>query len=85
MKNKEVTTYEAKTHLSKYLTMAKKGIEIVIKRGNVPIAKLTALEESKEAKPRRPKVGTRTSGPIEYDDDCFNPLSDEELKEDWGI
>ena len=85
MKSKQVTTYEAKTHLSKYISMASKGTEIIIKRGSVPVAKLTALDESKEVKPRRPKVGTRTSGPIEYDDDCFCPLSDAELEKDWGL
>ncbi len=39
----EVTVHEAKTHLSRLLARVEAGEEIVIKRGQKPIARLSAL------------------------------------------
>ena len=46
----QVTTREAKTHLSRLIRQALEGEEIVIMRGKQPVAKLTALTG---ARPRR--------------------------------
>ena len=48
---------------------------------NVPVAQLTAVEPTNT---KRPKVGTHTSGPVGYAENCFHPLTDEELAE-WGL
>lgn len=79
---KTVTTHEAKTHLSRLLAEVEAGEEVTIARGSRPIARLVP---AKATAPRtRPKVGTRTSGPVKYADDAFAPASDAELKE-WKV
>ncbi len=78
---KKVTTHEAKTHLSKLLNEVEAGEDIVICRGTVPSARLVAVDVTVK---RRPKVGQTTSAPVEYDNDAFAPLSDEELAQ-WGL
>jgi prevent-host-death family protein len=45
-----VKVHEAKTHLSRLLERVEKGEEIVIARGNVPVARLVRVA----AVPRRP-------------------------------
>ena len=77
---KTATTHQAKTHLSRLLKEVQTGETIVILSGNVPVAQLTAVEP---ANTKRPKVGTHTSGPVGYAENCFHPLTDEELAE-WG-
>ena len=79
---KTVTTHEAKTHLSKLLAEVEAGEEVVICRGSRPAARLSPL--ARPSSPRRPRVGTRTSGTITATADAFAPLSEEELKV-WGL
>lgn len=79
---KSVTTHEAKTQLSRLLAEVEAGEEITIRRGNVPIAKLTAVRG--KARRVRPRVGTVTSQPIRAAADAFAPLDEEALK-DWGV
>jgi len=43
------------------------------------VALCSAKEESS-----RPRVGEITSQPVAYEDDCFAPLSDNEMTE-WGF
>ena len=76
-----VTTHEAKTHLSKLLAEVEAGEEVTIARGSRPVARLVPVHDT----PRRtrPKVGTRTSGPVRCADDAFAAASDEELAK-WG-
>lgn len=45
---KTVTVHEAKTHLSRLLREVEAGEEIVIKRGNKVVARLTAPKETRE-------------------------------------
>lgn len=78
---KTATTHQAKTHLSRLLKEVQGGETIVILNGSVPVAKLTGVEPSRIA---RPEVGTRTSEPVRYAEDAFQPLSDGELEE-WGL
>jgi prevent-host-death family protein len=39
-----VTIHEAKTHFSKLVRRAEAGEEIVVRRGSVPVARITPLE-----------------------------------------
>ena len=63
------------------LKEVQRGEVIVILNGTTPVAKLTAIEQSGTG---TPNVGTRTSMPVQYADDAFQPLTDQELKE-WGL
>ncbi len=78
---KTVTTHSAKTHLSRLLKEVQHGETIVILHGKEPVAKLTAMKQKRQT---RPKVGEITSGPISYTDDTFVPLDEKELEE-WGL
>lgn len=77
-----ITTHEAKTHLSRYLAAAEAGREIIIARGNKPVARLVPYARERDKK--RPKVG-RTLGP-EFDvpDAALAPLSKKDLR-NWGL
>lgn len=79
---KTVTTHEAKTHLSRLLNDVEAGEEVVICRGSAPVARLVPVTTS--SAPRRPRVGTLTSAPVEVADGAFDPLEDAELVS-WGI
>jgi len=79
----EVTTHQAKTHLSSLISRALEGEDIVICRGSQPLVRLVPVEPVKQAR-KRPRVGTVTSSPIKCSDDAFAPLTDEELRE-WGL
>ena len=78
---KTATIHQTKTHLSRMLKEIQGGEPIIILNGSTPVAKLTAIEPSPV---RRPKVGTRTSPPVHYAADVFEPLTEEQLRE-WGL
>lgn len=78
---KTATIHQTKTHLSRMLKEIQAGETIIILNGSTPVAQLTAIQAPAV---RRPKVGTRTSQPVQYAADVFQPLTDEELKE-WGL
>ena len=78
---KTATIHQTKTHLSRMLKEIQGGEPIIILNGSTPVAKLTAIEPSAS---RRPKVGARTSRPVHYTADAFQPLTDDQLKE-WGL
>lgn len=66
---------EAKAHLSELVQKALLGEEVIIARGNKPLLKLVPLETG-----RKPRVPGSAKGKIVISDDCFEPLSEEELK-----
>jgi len=72
---KPVTIHQAKTNLSKLIARAEAGEEVVIARGDKPIAKIV---------PVRPPKGKRKpgawKGKIKLDDSFFEPLPEEELR-----
>lgn len=76
-----VTIHQAKTHLSRLLMQVKTGAEVLICKGSQPVAKIVPYQEKKE---KRPPVGVITSAPVVYDEDCFDPLTDEQM-EQWGL
>lgn len=67
----KVNVHEAKTQLSKLLVKVQEGEEVIIAKGNKPIAKLVLLEEMK---PER-KIGS-AKGQIFIADDFDEPLED---------
>jgi len=67
----QVNIHEAKTHFSKLIKEVLKGEEIIIAKGNKPIAKLVSIEEKK---PQR-KLGT-AKGKIIVSPDFDEPLND---------
>jgi prevent-host-death family protein len=70
------TIHQAKTNLSRLLKEASEGKEVIISRGDQPVAKLTAI--GKAAKKRIPG---KLAGKISYAADLFQPLTDQELAE----
>ncbi len=78
---KTATIHQTKTHLSRMLKEIQGGETIVILNGSTPVAKLTAIEPSPV---QRPRVGTRTSLPVHYAADAFEPLTEDQLRE-WGL
>lgn len=79
---KRVSTHEAKTHLSRLITEACEGEDIIVCRGDLPMVRLVPVKGSTFMS--RPKVGVITSEPVGYAEGAFEPLSEQELDE-WGI
>jgi antitoxin (DNA-binding transcriptional repressor) of toxin-antitoxin stability system len=77
----KATIHEAKTHLSKLISAVESGKEVILYRDKQPVARLIGLRRGDN---KRPPAGVITSKPVHYSDDCFSPLTDEELRE-WGI
>ena len=78
------TVHQAKTHLSRLLKEAEAGEEVVVMRGKKPVARIVAIDE-----PAAPKLPFRLmgafAGKIHWDEDAFDPMTDEELVEcGWG-
>ena len=78
-----ITTHEAKTHLSRYLAEVERGREYVIAGGKKAVAKLVPIEPPKTK--RRPNVGDTIDKQYHIPDSAFAPLTDKELKEEWGL
>ncbi len=74
-----VKIHEAKTHLSDLLARVEAGEEVIIMRGDTPVARLMPL--AAEEKPRR-QPG-RFKGVFDLDDRFFEPLPEDEL-EAWN-
>jgi antitoxin (DNA-binding transcriptional repressor) of toxin-antitoxin stability system len=79
---KSVTTHEAKSQLSRLLAEVEAGEEVIIRRGDKAVARLTAV--GAPGRRTRPAVGTTTSASVRCSSDAFAPLTDEELKQ-WGL
>ncbi len=78
---KSVTIHEAKTNLSKLLAATAEGEEIVVCKGDHPVARLVPYRRPSV---KRPRVGEITSGPVTYSADCFTPLSADDAAL-WGL
>ena len=72
---KQVNIAEAKTHLSRYLSLVEKGETVVLCRRNVPVAEIRPLP----ARPRRPRPVGIDKGRYTVPDSFFEPLPDEIL------
>jgi prevent-host-death family protein len=78
------TVHQAKTHFSRLLKEAEAGKEVIVMRGTKPVAKIVAIDE-----PAKPDVPFRLlgafAGQMSWDEDAFDPMTDEELIEiGWG-
>jgi prevent-host-death family protein len=71
------TVHQAKTHFSKLLREAEAGKEVIVMRGNKPIAKLVSIDPAMSPRIRL--------GGFEFlptpDPRVFDPLTDEEMIE----
>ena len=75
-----VTVHEAKTQLSKLIRAVEAGEEVVIARGNTPVARLMPLEDkAKRTYPERlrPLLPERAGDMPDF----LAPMSEEELAE----
>ena len=76
-----LTIDQAASRFAHWITLISKGEEVVVLDHEQPVARITRCEPITS---ERPKVGTLTSAPVRYSEDCFAPFTDEELK-DWGL
>lgn len=79
-----VTVHQAKTQLSELLRRVESGEEIVIARGDKPVAVLKSYDREELARKRRAGEGA-WEGKIEIlSDSVFEPMSDAEIAEAFG-
>lgn len=79
--NKPVTIHEAKTHLSRLIARVEAGGEVIIARGQTPVAKLVALD-SPPQKRRIPGRFAHMKPPGSkgiLESGFWDPLTDEEM------
>ncbi len=67
-----VSIHEAKTHFSKLVARAEAGEEVVVRRGQVPVAKLVPY-----AAPDRGRMLGAWRGRVRYDEDWMTHLGPE--------
>ena len=70
-----VNMHEAKTHLSRLVRKAQAGEEIIIARGGIPVARLTAVESATA------RALGRDRGLFTVPDDFNDPLEPEIVEE----
>ena len=74
------TVHQAKTHFSRLLKEAEAGQEVIVMRGNKPVAKIIPINQPKE--PEQPfRLMGAYRGLIHWDEDAFDPMTDQELVE----
>jgi prevent-host-death family protein len=69
-----VTIHKAKTELSKLLKRVEAGEEVVIARGNKPIARIVPVESQ-----TKPRGFGAWKGKFEFPESFFDPLPNDEL------
>lgn len=77
-----ITVDQARAELPQVLDEVEAGGEVIIARGEKPIARLVRIADSHGRK--RPKVGELRGAPFQIPDEALAPLSDKDLKE-WGL
>jgi antitoxin (DNA-binding transcriptional repressor) of toxin-antitoxin stability system len=77
----KVTIDQAAAHFAHWISLIDEGEEVMVLEHERPVARITRCEPSAE---NRPRVGTVTSAPVRCTEDCFAPMTNEELK-DWGL
>lgn len=73
-----VTIKKAKTQVSRLIKKACRGEGVIISRGSVPVVKLVAVPIPLKG----PRIPGAWKGKIFYTPDAFNPLTDQELKDE---
>jgi len=75
------TVHQAKTHFSRLLK-EEAGKEVVVMRGKKPVAKIVAINETAgDERERDFRLLGAYRGQISWDEDAFDPMSDQELIE----
>jgi antitoxin (DNA-binding transcriptional repressor) of toxin-antitoxin stability system len=72
---------QAADRFTKLIRLIGEGEDVLVMDHDRPVARITRCEETPNG---RPDVGTITSPPVRYSDDCFDPISDRELL-NWGL
>jgi prevent-host-death family protein len=70
------TVHQAKTQFSKLMREAEAGKEVIVMRGKKPSVKLVPVQASVS---RKELAGAYSKGGVHWDDDPFDPMTDEEL------
>ncbi|HZP05749.1 MAG TPA: type II toxin-antitoxin system prevent-host-death family antitoxin [Terracidiphilus sp.] len=71
------TVHQAKTNFSRILREVEAGEEVIVTRGNKPVARITAIEKPTVTR----RVPGGFEGLVQADDSAFAPLNDQELME----
>jgi prevent-host-death family protein len=69
------TVHQAKTHFSRLLKEAEAGQEVVVMRGTKPVAKIVPVDSTFS----RASLAGAYAKDAHWDDDAFDPMTDEEL------
>jgi prevent-host-death family protein len=69
------TVHQAKTHFSRLLKEAEAGQEVIVMRGTKPVARIVAVDSNFS----RASLAGAYAKDVHWDDDAFDPMSDEEL------
>jgi antitoxin (DNA-binding transcriptional repressor) of toxin-antitoxin stability system len=77
----KVTIDQAAARLAHWISLIGEGEEVMVLEHERPVALITRCEPTAG---NRPRVGTVTSAPVRCTEDCFAPMTNEELK-DWGL
>ena len=77
----QITIHKAKSSLSKLIALVQAGGEVIVCRGQEPVAMLVPYRKGQG---KRPRVGEITSKRIQCKPGCFAPLTDDDLKA-WGM
>ena len=77
----KVTIDQAASNFAHWIALIGTGEDVLVLDRERPVARIVRCESASGA---RPTVGTLTSAPVRYTQDCFAPLTDAELK-DWGL
>lgn len=81
----KVTVHEAKTNLSQLLRRVEAGEEVIIARGEQPVAVLSAYKREDIAAKRRAGRGSlKGRFPLPPDDVLIGPMSDKDIEEAFG-
>ena len=80
---RQVNIHDAKTHFSELIAAVERGEEIVIARRGVPVALLAARKA--ETAPKGKRVFGQWAGKVKVDPSFFEPMTDEELEEWYGM
>lgn len=69
------TVHQAKTQFSRLLKEAEAGKEVIVMRGDKPVAKIVPIQ----AVSSRKQLAGAYARPVRFDNDAFDPMTDEEL------
>jgi len=74
------TVHQAKTHFSRLLKEAEAGKEVIVMRGSKPVAKIVPINDPAVSESPFRLMGAYR-GRMRWDEDAFDPMTDEELRE----